>query len=157
MAQQSTRAFGMPLAAFQLIRHRLSRMLADITDRLSMQYRLSQLLDEGDYSMPRVAPAKMHDTERARGVLSDVRDMLGGNGILLDHHGARHLCDIEAIDTYDGTAIVQALIGGGEIPGIARLHRGEGGSHEQHAPPGGIARRRSRELHSRARRGHPPR
>ncbi|MFF1845365.1 acyl-CoA dehydrogenase family protein [Streptomyces sp. NPDC058217] len=90
MAQQSTRAFGMPLAAFQ---HRLSRMLADNTDMLSMQYRLSQLLDEGDYSMPRVAPAKMHDTERARGVLAHVRDTLGGNGNLLDHHGARHLCD----------------------------------------------------------------
>ncbi|MFF1967073.1 acyl-CoA dehydrogenase family protein [Streptomyces sp. NPDC058232] len=86
MAQQSTRAFGMPLAAFQLIRHRLSRMLADITDMLSMQYRLSQLLDAGDYSMPRVAPAKMHDTERAWAVLAGVRDMLGGNGILLDHH-----------------------------------------------------------------------
>ncbi|MFE4923380.1 acyl-CoA dehydrogenase family protein [Streptomyces sp. NPDC056661] len=100
MAQQSTRAFGMPLAAFQLIQHRLSRMLADITDMVSMQYRLSQLLDEGDYWMPRVAPAKMHDTERARAVLADVRDMLGGNGILLDHHvgpapvrhrGHRHL------------------------------------------------------------------
>lgn len=60
---------------------------------LSMQYRLSQLLDEGDYSMPRVARAKMHDTERARGVLAHVRDTLGGNGNLLDHHGARHLCD----------------------------------------------------------------
>ncbi|MGW2061780.1 acyl-CoA dehydrogenase family protein [Streptomyces sp. NPDC001937] len=157
MAQQSTRAFGMPLAAFQLIRHRLSRILTDITDMLSMQYRLSQLLDEGDYSMPRVAPAKMHGTERARGVLADVRDMLGGNGILLDHHVGPAPVRHRGIDTYEGTATVQALIGGGVIPGIARLHRGEGGSHEQHAPPGGIARRRSRELHSRARRGHPPR
>ncbi|MET7635197.1 MULTISPECIES: acyl-CoA dehydrogenase family protein [unclassified Streptomyces] len=157
MAQQSTRAFGMPLAAFQLIRHRLSRILTDITDMLSMQYRLSQLLDEGDYSMPRVAPAKMHDTERARGVLADAATCSAATGSCSTTTWARHLCDIEAIDTYEGTATVQALIGGGEIPGIARLHRGEGGSHEQHAPPGGIARRRSRELHSRARRGHPPR
>ncbi|MER5686698.1 acyl-CoA dehydrogenase family protein [Streptomyces sp. NPDC002205] len=109
--------FGMPPAAFQLIRYRLSRMLADITDVLCMQYRLSQLLDEGDYSMPRVALAKMHYTEGTRAILADARDMLGGNGILLDYHVARHLCDIEAIDTYEGTDTVQALIVGRDITG----------------------------------------
>ncbi|MFE7400720.1 acyl-CoA dehydrogenase family protein [Streptomyces sp. NPDC057557] len=76
--------FGMPLAAFQLIQYRLARMLADITDMVCMNYRLSQLLDEGKFSLPRVALAKMHYTERARAILSDARDMLGGNGILLD-------------------------------------------------------------------------
>ncbi|QIY68146.1 acyl-CoA dehydrogenase family protein [Streptomyces sp. RLB1-33] len=109
--------FGMPLAAFQLVQYRLSRMLADITDMLCMQFRLSQLLDEGEYSMPRVALAKMHYTERARAILADARDMLGGNGILLDYHVARHLCDIEAIDTYEGTDTVQALIVGRDITG----------------------------------------
>ncbi|WP_127355731.1 acyl-CoA dehydrogenase family protein [Actinacidiphila soli] len=109
--------FGMPLAAFQLIQYRLSRMLADITDMLCMQFRLSQLLDEGKDSMPRVALAKMHYTERARAILADARDMLGGNGILLDYHVARHLCDIEAIDTYEGTDTVQALIVGRDITG----------------------------------------
>lgn len=109
--------FGMPLAAFQLIQYRLARMLADITDMLWMQLRLSQLMDEGEYSMPRVALAKMHYTERARGILSDARDMLGGNGIVLDYHVARHLCDIEAIDTYEGTDTVQALIVGRDITG----------------------------------------
>ncbi|MEV7391712.1 MULTISPECIES: acyl-CoA dehydrogenase family protein [unclassified Streptomyces] len=112
------RQFGMPLAAFQLIQYRLSRMLADITDMLCMQFRLSQLLDEGDYSMPRVALAKMHYTERARAILADARDMLGGNGIVLDYHVARHLCDIEAIDTYEGTDTVQALIVGRDITGF---------------------------------------
>ncbi|MEU3302197.1 acyl-CoA dehydrogenase family protein [Streptomyces sp. NPDC006678] len=111
--------FGMPLAAFQLIQYRLSRMLADITDMLCMQLRLSQLLDEGEYSMPRVALAKMHHTERARAILADARDMLGGNGILLDYHVARHLCDIEAIATYEGTDTVQALIVGRDITGYS--------------------------------------
>jgi glutaryl-CoA dehydrogenase len=110
--------FGVPLASFQLIQYRLARMLADITDMLCMQYRLSQLMDEGKYSMPRVALAKMHYTERARAILSDARDMLGGNGILLDYHVARHLCDIEAIDTYEGTDTVQALIVGRDITGL---------------------------------------
>ncbi|CAM5644957.1 acyl-CoA dehydrogenase family protein [Streptomyces viridifaciens] len=110
--------FGMPLAAFQLIQYRLARMLADITDMVCMQYRLSQLMDEGKFSMPRVALAKMHYTERARAILADARDMLGGNGILLDYHVARHLCDIEAIDTYEGTDTVQALIVGRDITGL---------------------------------------
>lgn len=111
------RQFGMPLAAFQLVQYRLARMLADVTDMVCMQYRLSQLMDEGKYSMPRVALAKMHYTERARAVLADARDMLGGNGILLDYHVARHMCDIEAIDTYEGTDTVQALIVGRDITG----------------------------------------
>jgi glutaryl-CoA dehydrogenase len=59
----------------------------------------------------------MHYTERARAILADARDMLGGNGILLDYHVARHRCDIEAIDTYEGTGTVQALIVGRDITG----------------------------------------
>lgn len=110
--------FGMPLASFQLVQYRLARMLADITDMLCMQYRLSQLMDEGTAAMPQVALAKMHYTERARAILSDARDMLGGNGILLDYNVARHLCDIEAIDTYEGTDTVQALIVGRDITGL---------------------------------------
>ncbi|MGD3112857.1 acyl-CoA dehydrogenase family protein [Streptomyces sp. YGL11-2] len=110
--------FGTPLAAFQLIQFRLARMLADITDMVCMQYRLSQLMDEGKFSMPRVALAKMHYTERARAILADARDMLGGNGILLDYNVARQLCDIEAIDTYEGTDTVQALIVGRDITGL---------------------------------------
>ncbi|MFG2518190.1 acyl-CoA dehydrogenase family protein [Streptomyces sp. NPDC048527] len=113
------RQFGVPLAAFQLVQYRLARMLADITDMVCMQYRLSQLMDEGKYSMPRVALAKMHYTQRASAILSDARDMLGGNGILLDYHVARHLCDIEAIDTYEGTDTVQALIVGRDITGYS--------------------------------------
>jgi len=109
--------FGMPLAAFQLVQDRLAQMLADITDMICMQHRLSQLMDEGKFSMPRVALAKMHYTQRARAILSDARDLLGGNGILLDYHVARHLCDIEAIDTYEGTDTVQSLIVGRDITG----------------------------------------
>lgn len=110
--------FGMPLASFQLVQYRLARMLADITDMVCMQHRLSRLMDEGKYSMPRVALAKMHYTERARAILADARDLLGGNGIVLDYHVARHLCDIEAINTYEGTDTVQALIVGRDLTGF---------------------------------------
>jgi glutaryl-CoA dehydrogenase len=83
-----------------------------------MQLRLSQLLDEGRAAMAQVALAKMQNTQRARAILADARDMLGGNGILLDYHVARHMCDIEAIDTYEGTDTVQALIVGRDITGM---------------------------------------
>jgi glutaryl-CoA dehydrogenase len=115
---QQRHQFGMPLAAFQLVQYRLARMLADITDMMCMQVRLSQLIDEDKVTMPQVALAKMHYTERSRAILADARDMLGGNGILLDYHVARHLCDIEAIDTYEGTDTVQALIVGRDITGL---------------------------------------
>jgi glutaryl-CoA dehydrogenase len=92
-------------------------MLADITGMLFGQLRLSQLMDEGKVTMARVAMAKMHNTQRARAILADARDLLGGNGIVLDYHIARHLCDIEAIATYEGTDTVQALIVGRDITG----------------------------------------
>jgi glutaryl-CoA dehydrogenase len=111
----------MPLATSQLVQYRLSRMPADITGMLCMQFRLSQLLDEDEYPMPRIALATMHHSERARAVLADARDMLGGNGILLDYYVARHLCDIEAIATYEGTDTVQALIVGRDITGYSAL------------------------------------
>jgi glutaryl-CoA dehydrogenase len=114
---QQRRQFGLPLATFQLVQYRLSQMLADITGMLFAQLRLSQLMDEGKVTMARVAMAKMHNTQRARAILADARDMLGGNGIVLDYHIARHLCDIEAIATYEGTDTVQALIVGRDITG----------------------------------------
>jgi glutaryl-CoA dehydrogenase len=114
---QQRHQFGMPLTSFQLVQYRLSQMLADITAMLFMTLRLSQLLDEGKVTMPEVALAKMHNTQRARAILADARDLIGGNGIVLDYHVARHLCDIEAIDTYEGTDTVQALIVGRDVTG----------------------------------------
>jgi len=72
----------------------------------------------GPKPMPQIALAKMHNAQRAKAILSDARDMLGGNGVVLDYHVARHLCDIEAILTYEGTGVVQALIVGRDITGL---------------------------------------
>ncbi|HEY1973691.1 MAG TPA: acyl-CoA dehydrogenase family protein [Pseudonocardia sp.] len=118
--------FGVPLAGYQLIQYRLAQMLADITGMLFATVRLSQLLDEGKAAMPQVALAKLHNTARSRAILLDARDMLGGNGIVLDYNVSRHLCDIEAIDTYEGTDTVQALLVGRELTGfnafLPRVH-----------------------------------
>ncbi len=59
--------------------------------------------------------AKMHNTSKARRLVADARDMLGGNGILLDHHIIRHMADLEAIPTFEGTETIQTLIVGRDL------------------------------------------
>jgi glutaryl-CoA dehydrogenase len=62
--------------------------------------------------------AKMHNTRKARTLAADARDMLGGNGILLDYQVMRHMVDLEEIHTFEGTETMQALIAGRAITGI---------------------------------------
>ncbi len=62
--------------------------------------------------------AKMHNTRKARAIAADARDMLGGNGILLDYQVMRHMVDLEAIHTFEGTETMQTLIVGRAITGI---------------------------------------
>jgi glutaryl-CoA dehydrogenase len=114
---QQRKQFGMSLSNFQLVQEKLAGMLADITSCLFMMVRLSQLMQEGKATMPMVALAKMQTVRRARATLAEARDILAGNGIVLDYHVARHLCDIEAIYTYEGTDTVQALLVGADITG----------------------------------------
>jgi len=75
-------------------------------------------LDEASQLTPTVAGlAKMHNTRKARALAADARDMLGGNGILLDNHVMRHLADLEAVHTFEGTETMQTLIVGRDITG----------------------------------------
>jgi glutaryl-CoA dehydrogenase len=113
------RQFGQPLARFQLIQDKLARMVADITGMQMMCVRMAQLEAEGRVGLEHAALAKLNTAEGARRVCSMARDMLGGNGVLLDHHVARHLADIEALYTFEGTDTVQALIVGRAITGMS--------------------------------------
>jgi glutaryl-CoA dehydrogenase len=79
--------FGKPLANFQLIQSKLTNMLAEITNMQLMCLRLSQLLQEGKMTGGMASLAKMNNAKKARKVCSDARDILGGNGILLEYHG----------------------------------------------------------------------
>ena len=63
--------------------------------------------------------AKLHNTTKARVVLAEARDLLGGNGILLENHVMRHMCDIEAVHTFEGTETIQTLIVGRDITGVS--------------------------------------
>ncbi len=111
--------FGKPLAAFQLIQDKLAHMLADVTGMQMMCVRLAQLEAEGRVRLEHAALAKLNTAAAARRVCAMARDMLGGNGILLDHHVARHLADVEALYTFEGTDTVQSLIVGRSITGLS--------------------------------------
>jgi len=110
--------FGKPLVAFQIVQERLVRMLADLCGMQLYCLRLGRLIEEGALSDTIAALAKMHNTSRARQIILEARDLLGGNGILLDYHVMRHLADLEAIHTYEGTETIQTLIVGRDITGV---------------------------------------
>ena len=109
--------FGQPLTSFQLIQNKLANMLANVTTMQLLCLRLSQLQAQGKMTGPMASLAKMNNARLAREVIADAREMLGGNGILLEYHIARHHADIEAVFTYEGTDTVQSLIVGREITG----------------------------------------
>ena len=109
--------FGKPIANFQLIQSKLANMLAEITNMQLMCLRLSQLLQQGKMTGGMASLAKMNNAKKARAVCAEARDILGGNGILLEYHVARHHSDMEAVYTYEGTDTVQTLIVGREITG----------------------------------------
>jgi glutaryl-CoA dehydrogenase len=113
--------FGAPIAGYQLVQDKLARMLAEITSMQLMCWRLSKLADEGRMTAAMASLAKMNHAAKARAIVADARDILGGDGILLDHHVARHHADMEAIFTFEGTDSVQALIVGRAITGLSAI------------------------------------
>jgi glutaryl-CoA dehydrogenase len=111
--------FGKPLVSFQLVQQRLVTMLADLCGMQLYCLRLGRLIEEGSFTDTIAALAKMHNTGMARTIILEARDLLGGNGILLDYHVMRHLADMEALHTYEGTESIQTLIVGRDITGVA--------------------------------------
>lgn len=109
--------FGKPLISFQIIQNKLASMVASVTTMQLLCLRLAQLQEEGKMTAAMASMAKMNNARLAREVVADAREMLGGNGILLEYHIARHHADIEAVFTYEGTDTIQSLIVGREITG----------------------------------------
>jgi len=93
-------------------------MLAEITSMQLMCFRLSQILSEGKMTPGMASLAKMTTAKKGKQVCADARDIMGGNGVLLEYHVARHLSDMEIVYTYEGTDTIQSLIVGREITGI---------------------------------------
>lgn len=109
--------FGKPLSSYQIIQNKLATMLANVTSMQLLCLRLGQLQSAGKMTAAMASMAKMNNARLAREVVADAREMLGGNGILLEYHIARHHADIEAVFTYEGTDTIQSLIVGREITG----------------------------------------
>jgi glutaryl-CoA dehydrogenase len=110
--------FGRPLASFQIVQDRLVHMLAEVTAMQLYCVQIAKLDEVGKLSPTLAGLAKMHNTTKAREILANARDLLGGNGILLDYHVIRHMTDIESIHTFEGTETVQTLIVGRDITGV---------------------------------------
>jgi glutaryl-CoA dehydrogenase len=110
--------FGKPLVSFQIVQDKLVKMLAEVCSMQLYCLRLGRLIEEGSLTDTIAAIAKMNNTRKAREVVADARDLLGGNGILLDFHVIRHMADLEALHTYEGTETIQTLIVGRDITGV---------------------------------------
>ena len=111
--------FGRPLAGFQVVQAKLATMQAATTAMQLVCFRLAQLQEAGVMTGPMASLAKLHNVRNAKLVCSEARDILGGNGLLLDYHVARHLTDLEIVDTYEGTDTIQSLIVGRDLTGIS--------------------------------------
>ena len=110
--------FGKPLASFQIVQEKLVRMLAEITAMQLYCVRIGRLDETDDLSDTIASLAKLNNTAKAREVLAEARNLLGGNGILLENHVIRHMADMEAIYTFEGTETIQTLIVGRHITGV---------------------------------------
>jgi glutaryl-CoA dehydrogenase len=110
--------FGKPLCSFQIVQERLVRMLSEVTSMQLYCMQLARLEDQGRLTDTIAGLAKLNNTRKARAVIAEARDLLGGNGVLLENHVIRHMGDIEVIHTYEGTETMQALIVGRDITGV---------------------------------------
>ncbi len=111
--------FGKPLAGHQTTQHKLTKMLTEITKGQLLAWRLGKLKDEGKMNHNQVSMAKMNNVGIALDVARVAREMLGANGISLEYHVIRHMCNLESVKTYEGTNDVHSLAIGQAITGIS--------------------------------------
>ncbi|MGY1718448.1 MULTISPECIES: acyl-CoA dehydrogenase family protein [unclassified Blastococcus] len=113
--------FGQPIVEFQLVQDLLVRMLGNITASGAMCARLSQLQMAGTMTDEHASLAKAFCTMRMRETVGWARELMGGNGILLENHVGRYVADAEAIYSYEGTREVNTLIVGRGVTGASAI------------------------------------
>ena len=116
---QTREQFGKPIASFQMIQDHLAKMLGNITASQCMVVRLAQLQDQGKLKDHHASLAKAFCTVRMRETVASAREILGGNGIVLDYNVARFFADSEALYSYEGTREMNSLIVGKAVTGFS--------------------------------------
>lgn len=111
--------FGRKLAGFQLVQEHLVAMVEAITSAQLLAWRLAELKADGRLRHQQISLAKRHNVAAAQDVARRARALLGAEGILLDRAVMRHLCNLEAVATYEGTTEVQTLAVGADITGLS--------------------------------------
>jgi len=116
---QRRQQFGRPIGSFQLVQDLLVSMLGNIVASHCMTLRLSQIQDAGDLRDEHASLAKAYCTAKCRETVGFARELLGGNGILLEHQVGRFVADAEAIYSYEGTREMNTLIVGRAVTGFS--------------------------------------
>lgn len=110
--------FGRPLAATQLVQLKLANMQTEITLGLQAALRVGRLMDEDNAAPEMISLIKRNNCGKALDIARVARDMHGGNGISDEYHVIRHVMNLEAVNTYEGTHDIHALILGRAQTGI---------------------------------------
>lgn len=110
--------FGRPLAANQLIQKKLADMQTEIALGLQAALRAGRMIDEGQLVPEVISLIKRNNCGKALDIARQARDMHGGNGISDEYHVIRHVMNLEAVNTYEGTHDVHALILGRAQTGL---------------------------------------
>ena len=111
--------FGKPLASKQLIQKKLADMQSEITLGLQSVLRVGRLIDEGKMKPEMISLVKRNNCQKALDIARSARDIFGGNGIADEYHIIRHCMNLEAVNTYEGTSDIHALILGQSQTSIA--------------------------------------
>lgn len=114
--------FNAPLASYQLIQKKFADALTEITLGLHASLQVGRLKDSGNWCPEMVSLVKRNNAGKSLAIARECRDILGGNGIADEYHIIRHVCNLEAVNTYEGTHDVHALILGKGITGIQAFH-----------------------------------
>ncbi len=113
--------FGKPIAGFQLIQQKLVEMATEVTLMQQLCLSLARNLEKGQMTEGMVSMAKYNNARKARYVTQLAREVMGGNGLLIENHVARLWTDAEVIYTYEGTNEINLLIVGRELTGISAI------------------------------------
>ena len=114
--------FNRPLAANQIVQLKLTEMLSEITLGIQASLRIGRLLDENVVIPENISMIKRNNCAKSLTVARNARDMLGGNGISDEYHVIRHMLNLEAVNTYEGTQDIHALIIGKGITQISAFY-----------------------------------